>query len=134
MRMIQVGYKSATTQVPETIGGSISHEAIVEDMREDGLLPAELPEWKNDVSPPPNPPFIQPTLELTEHAGVSFEAEADGSAHLCVSRYGWRENELPPFTDIEARKAEVLTALLTDVEEALPVLRTMVRNLEETAG
>jgi hypothetical protein len=121
---------SQATQVPETIGGAIPRETVVEAMREDGFLPPKLPEWKNDVFPPARPPVVEPRVELTPQAHISFEAKESGSAFFMVYRGGY--GDLQPFTGIEARKAEVLPRLLADIEAALPALRAMVRNLKET--
>lgn len=117
------------TRVPDTVVGTIPDETAIGAMREYGLLPDALPEWKNDSAQPLPPPVVEPRIELTARVHISFEAKENGAAFFMAYCSGY--GDLQPFTTIEARKAEVLPMLLADVEKALPVLRAVVANLSD---
>ena len=112
------------SDVPETFGGTIPHETVVSDMREAGILPAKHHELHDDIQPALAQPTIHPKLDLTPRVHVTFGADQYDGAFLMGYRAYY---DLAPFTTIEARKAEILPMLLADMEEALPVLRAMVR-------
>ncbi len=122
-----------TTQVPETIGGAIPHETVVDAMREDGFLPPKLPEWKHMQEEKSQPAIERrDILDITPHTQVMVRQEKHGGGSLWIHFSGYCHGDWPQEGSAEERRNATLRFVLAEAEKALPVLRAMVRNMEET--
>lgn len=112
------------SQVPETIGNSISHETIVDDMRADGMLPPKMPEWEaidgakiwtdNDID--------RLVLSDTAFAQINHGAKV-GSVVMFIHA---SSSNLTLPSSPSARRLAALQFFAAEMERALPIVRAMI--------
>jgi hypothetical protein len=112
------------------LGEAISHETIVNGMREDGFLPPKTPEWEpQPVRTPPTPPR-EDRCQVTQHTSVSVTHGHYGYGCLYVHFSGGVNPAWPQDGgDLEQRLATLQFAA-SEMEKALPVVRAMIRQLD----
>ena len=92
-----------------------------------------LPKWTRYSEPAPTPQRETLKCEVTGTVSIRVSEGAYGSAFLhvwCSDERITRHLSGSAIVDLEARKRVALPALLASMEEALPVVRAMVAELE----
>jgi len=105
-------------------------DIIDKKMRDDGFLPSELPEWKTETEPPARPPKRKMVCQLVDGVDVTIElpeTRSKYSAHSATYAFAYLRDFAPNDADEEARKRLALPLLADKMEQALVVLRAMIR-------
>jgi hypothetical protein len=117
--------KNEMSQVPETIGGAIPEEAILDAERENGFLPPKLPEWKcsSETSIPRHE--HKHIIQLTPDASINMYSANYYTACLYIVLARDCNGPTDPKR-MEREHPEILRTALRMVEESLITLRALV--------
>ena len=104
-------------------------EHNAEALREDGLAPLKLPEWKTVVVPERDPM----SCEITKYTSVTVTYGKDGNGHLSSFICGINNPAWPRDGNPAEQRLATLQFGAAEIERVLPILRAMIENTEGTA-
>jgi len=104
---------------------AVCEEAVVQAMRDDGLAPPKLPEWK-PVAPAPPPARRSDECKITDYTTVHVDYGKRGNGYLQSFLEGWTNVSWPTNGTEADQRLATLQFVAAEIEQALPIVRAMI--------